>query len=205
MVENDERLSQFIKVVFIPNYSVSIAEILLNASDVSEQISTAGKEASGTGNMKFMMNGAITLGTYDGANVEIDSLVGPHDDIIFGLRVEDIKHLIYNGYNVWDELEKNPDLKEVVDSLIDGTWANGDIEEFRVIYDELMFKNDEYLLIADFEAYRKAQEEVQRRYADSKGWARTMLVNIAKSGFFSSDRTIQQYATDIWDIKPLKS
>ena len=205
MVENDERLSQFIKVVFIPNYSVSIAEILLNASDVSEQISTAGKEASGTGNMKFMMNGAITLGTYDGANVEIDSLVGPHDDIIFGLRVEDIKHLIYNGYNVWDELEKNPDLKEVVDSLIDGTWANGDIEEFRVIYDELMFKNDEYLLVADFEAYRKAQEEVQRRYADSKGWARTMLVNIAKSGFFSSDRTIQQYATDIWDIKPLKS
>ena len=204
IVEEDARLSKFIKVVFIPNYNVSIAEILLNASDVSEQISTAGKEASGTGNMKFMMNGAMTLGTYDGANVEIDSFVGPEDDIIFGLRVEDVRALIQGGYNVWEELEKNPDLKAVVDSLIDGSWADGDVDEFRVIYDELLFKNDEYLLIADFEAYRLAQLEVQRRYQDSKGWARSMLINIAKSGYFSSDRTINEYAEEIWDIKSLK-
>lgn len=205
IVEADEQLKSQIQVVFIPNYSVSIAEILLNASDVSEQISTAGKEASGTGNMKFMMNGAITLGTYDGANVEIDSLVGPEDDIIFGLRVEDIQKLMLSGYNVWDELEKQPILKAVIDSLIDGSWADGDTEEFRIIYDEIMFKNDEYLLIKDFEAYRLAQEEVQARYSDQKAWARTMLVNIAKSGYFSSDRTIQEYATDIWDIAPLKA
>ena len=115
-----------------------------------------------------------------------------------------LEPLIQGGYNVWEELEKNPDLKAVVDSLIDGSWADGDVDEFRVIYDELLFKNDEYLLIADFEAYRLAQLEVQRRYQDSKGWARSMLINIAKSGYFSSDRTINEYAEEIWDIKSLK-
>lgn len=204
IIEEDPELNQYIQVVFIPNYNVSVAEILLNASDVSEQISTAGKEASGTGNMKFMMNGAITLGTYDGANVEIDSKVGPEDDIIFGMRVEDIQELARQGYNAWDVLEENEDLNDVINALIDGSLAFGDVEEFKVIYEELMFKNDEYFVLKDFEAYRLAQEEVQRRYADKKGWARTMLVNIANSGFFSSDRTVQEYSDEIWEIRPLK-
>lgn len=204
IVEADERVNKFIKVVFIPNYNVSIAEILLNASDVSEQISTAGKEASGTGNMKFMMNGAITLGTYDGANVEIDSLVGPEDDIIFGLRVEDVREVLRKGYSANEQIEAKPHLKKVVNSLVDGSWADGDTEEFRIIFEELMFKNDEYLILADFDAYRNAQLEVQRRYQNKDEWARSMLVNIAKSGFFSSDRTIKEYAEDIWDIQPLK-
>ncbi len=202
-VEASEHLSKNLKVVFIPNYSVTIAEILLNASDVSEQISTAGKEASGTGNMKFMMNGAITLGTYDGANIEIDDLVGPEDDVIFGLRVEDIRKLNLEGYSAFDELQKNPELFAIVESLIDGTWTQ-DNGQFKIIYEELMFKNDEYFLFADFEAYRLAQEEVVKRYQDRRGWARTCLINIAKSGFFSSDRTIEQYADDIWDLEYIK-
>ncbi len=201
-VEADEHLSKNLKVVFIPNYSVTIAEILLNASDVSEQISTAGKEASGTGNMKFMMNGAITLGTYDGANVEIDSLVGPEDDVIFGMRVEDIRQRQQEGYSAYEELQKNPELFEIVESLIDGTWTK-DKGQFKVIYEELLFKNDEYFLFGDFEAYRLAQEEVVRRYQDRKGWARTCLINIAKSGYFSSDRTINEYAREIWDLEHL--
>lgn len=200
-VNNDPRISKFMKVVFIPNYNVSIAEILMNAADVSEQISTAGKEASGTGNMKFMMNGAITLGTLDGANVEIDELVGREYDVIFGLQVEDIDALKQKGYDVWEYVNADPKLKAVVESLIDGSF--GEKDEFKLIYDELMFRNDEYFLIADFNAYAQAQKEVERRYLDKDYWAKMCLVNIAKSGFFSSDRTIQQYADEIWKIKPI--
>lgn len=202
IVEKDPELNRFIKVVFIPNYRVTVAEILMNATDVSEQISTAGKEASGTGNMKFMMNGAITVGTLDGANVEIDQLVGPEDDIIFGLRVEEVIAHRLNGYSAHKELAKNPELAAVVNSLIDGS-LHPNKEEFKLIYDELIFKNDEYFLLADFRAYDQAIQEVQRRYQDRKGWARTCLINIAKSGFFSSDRTIQEYSEEIWDIKSI--
>jgi glycogen phosphorylase len=202
VANNDPAVSKFIKVVFLPNYNVSTAEILMNAADVSEQISTAGKEASGTGNMKFMMNGALTLGTLDGANVEIHERVGPDYDIIFGMQVEDIEALMMKGYNVWDEYNADPELKAVIDSLIDGSF-HPDRDEFKLIYDELMFRNDEYFLLADFKAYVKAQLEVERRYNDQKYWAKMCLVNIAQSGFFSSDRTIRQYADEIWHIKPL--
>ncbi len=202
VANNDPAVSKFIKVVFLPNYNVSTAEILMNAADVSEQISTAGKEASGTGNMKFMMNGALTLGTLDGANVEIHERVGPDYDIIFGMKVEDIEALMMKGYNVWDEYNADPELKAVIDSLIDGSF-HPDRDEFKLIYDELMFRNDEYFLLADFKAYVKAQLEVERRYNDQKYWAKMCLVNIAQSGFFSSDRTIRQYADEIWHIKPL--
>jgi len=202
VANNDPAVSKFIKVVFLPNYNVSTAEILMNAADVSEQISTAGKEASGTGNMKFMMNGALTLGTLDGANVEIHERVGSDYDIIFGMKVEDIEALKLKGYNVWDEYNANPELKAVIDSLIDGSF-HPDRDEFKMIYDELMFRNDEYFLLADFKAYVKAQLEVERRYNDQKYWAKMCLVNIAQSGFFSSDRTIRQYADEIWHIKPL--
>ena len=202
-VNNDPEVSKFMKVVFIPNYNVSIAEILMNAADVSEQISTAGKEASGTGNMKFMMNGAITLGTLDGANVEIHELVGAEHDVIFGMTVEDVEQLKADGYDVWSIYNNNPTIRKVVDSLLDCTW-NENRDEYKVVYDELMYRNDEYYLLQDFEAYVEAQKEVEHRYLDKEQWAKSMLVNIALSGFFSSDRTIQQYAEEIWNIKPIE-
>lgn len=201
-VNNNPKYSQFFKVVFIPNYNVSVAEYLMNGADVSEQISTAGKEASGTGNMKFMMNGALTLGTLDGANVEIDELVGRDYTVIFGLSVEEVNELKKGGYNAFEEVNKQPRLKAVMESLLTNFWSDS-TDEFRAIYDEVMYRNDEYLLAADFEAYRLAQLEVEKRYLDQKYWAEMCLVNIARSGFFSSDRTIEQYANEIWKIKPI--
>ena len=202
-VNNDPDISQYMKVVFIPNYGVSIAEILMNAADVSEQISTAGKEASGTGNMKFMMNGAITLGTLDGANVEIVDRVGYDNALIFGLKVEDVETMKRaNSYNVWDYYNHIPHLKKIVDSFIDGTWSDNK-DEFKIIYDELMFKNDEYFLLADFDAYQATQARIREHYKDRHHWARMCLVNIAKSGYFSSDRTIEEYARDIWHLNKI--
>jgi len=201
-INNDPYVSKFMKVVFIPNYNVSIAEILMNAADVSEQISTAGKEASGTGNMKFMMNGAITLGTLDGANVEIHERVGEEYDVIFGLKVNEIEELKVKGYDAWVYVNADSELKAVVSSFMDGTFSQN-IDEFKTIHDELMFRNDEYFLLADFREYVAAQEEVARRYMNKEYWARMCLVNIAQSGFFSSDRTIQEYADEIWKIKPI--
>ncbi len=202
-VNDNEKYNRFIKVVFIPNYNVTIAESLMNAADVSEQISTAGKEASGTGNMKFMMNGAITLGTLDGANVEIDQLVGRENTIIFGLTVEEVNKYRKNGYDVFEEVKKQPKLKKVIDSLIQPIYHTNK-DEFKAIYDELMYRNDEYFLAVDFSGYVSAHQEVQHRYLDKKYWAKMCLINIAKSGYFSSDRTINQYADEIWKIYPLK-
>jgi starch phosphorylase len=202
IVNNDPIANKLMKVVFIPNYNVSVAEVLMNAADVSEQISTAGKEASGTGNMKFMMNGALTLGTLDGANVEIDELVGRDYDVIFGMTVSEVESLRHGGYDVWEAVKDNPPLKRVVESLIDTSW-HPNRDEFKAIYDELMYRNDEYFLITDFDSYVKAHQDVQKRYANQKYWAEMCLVNIAKSGFFSSDRTISQYASEIWNIKPI--
>ncbi len=201
-VNADEETNKYLKVVFIPNYSVSIAEILMNAADVSEQISTAGKEASGTGNMKFMMNGAMTLGTLDGAVVEIDAHVGRENDVIFGNTVEELNEL-RTHYDAYQTASSDPALMEVLESLIDGSW-NSDLNRFRGIYDELFNMNDEYFVFADFDAYCSAQEEIERRYRDQKGWRRSMLINIAESYFFSSDRTIKQYANEIWEIEPVE-
>lgn len=201
-VNHDPRAQGKIKVVFLPDYRVTMSEILVGATDVSEQISTAGKEASGTGNMKFMMNGAITLGTLDGANVEIDQLVGRENDVIFGLTVEEIP-LFAQSYRAWEYLRNDPVLAKAVESLIDGTW-NENKDCFRLIYDDLLNHNDEYFVLADFAAYRNAQKEIERMYADRSGWAGSCLVNIARSGYFSSDRTIREYAQQIWHIEPLE-
>ena len=199
-VNNDSDVSPYMKVVFIPNYGVSIAEILMNAADVSEQISTAGKEASGTGNMKFMMNGAITLGTMDGANVEIVERVGYDHAEIFGLRADDVALVkLENSYNVWNKYNASPRLQKIVNSFVDSTFSPNP-NDFKQIYNELMFKNDEYLLLADFEAYVHAQKNIEQRYRNREEWAKTCLINIAQSGYFSSDRTIKQYADEIWDI-----
>ena len=201
-VNNDPDVNDVLKVVFLPNYSVSMSEILMPGSDVSEQISTAGKEASGTGNMKFMMNGALTLGTMDGANVEIDELVGRENDVIFGLTVDEIPSF-RDGYRAWDWYNNDARIHKAMDSLINGFW-NGNKDDFRIIYDEIIIKNDEYLVLADFDAYVKAQEEISAKYQDRRAWAKSCLINIAKSAYFSSDRTIRQYADEIWGIKPLK-
>ncbi len=203
VVNHDPQVSKYLKVVFIPNYSVSVSEVLMNGCDVSEQISTAGKEASGTGNMKFMMNGAITLGTYDGANVEIDHLVGKDNDVIFGLKVEDIKKLKDEGYDAEEYYNKDPKLKKAIDSLIDGTFSP-DLNEFKLIYDELLYRNDEYFVLADFKAYLEAQKKIEEKYLDQTSWYHSCLVNIAQSGYFSSDRTINDYNRDIWHLEPVK-
>jgi starch phosphorylase len=199
-VNADPETNELLKVVFIPNYSVSVAEILLNAADVSEQISTAGKEASGTGNMKYMMNGALTLGTLDGANVEIVEQVGEENAQIFGLRVEDINWIKHeNSYSSWNYYSEHENIREVVDSLRNGYWSSN-MDEFRLIYNDLMTKNDEFFVMADFNSYLDAQGKVEARYRDTHKWARTMLINIAKSGYFSSDRTILEYSRDIWHL-----
>ena len=203
-INGDPQVSQYMKVVFIPNYSVSIAELLINAADVSEQISTAGKEASGTGNMKYMMNGALTLGTLDGANVEIVDCVGFENAKIFGLKVEDIERIRReNSYDVWRIYHSNPKLRMVIDSLRNCTWSENP-NEFQLIFNDLMLHKDEFFVLADFDAYLMAHADVSAWYADKPAWARAMLVNIAKSGYFSSDRTIREYAKEIWGLDEIK-
>lgn len=203
VVNNDSEINKYMKVVFIPNYRVSVAEILMNATDVSEQISTAGKEASGTGNMKFMMNGAITLGTLDGANVEILREVGHDNAVIFGNKVEDIERLRNSNYSAMAIYQSNPVIKKIMTSLIDGSWHENK-EEFKCIYDELIFGNDNFFLFADFDEYVKAQERIEAMYKNQKQWVRACLINIANSGFFSTDRTISEYNRDIWHLAKIK-
>ncbi len=199
-VNNDPQVNKFMKVVFIPNYCVSIAEILLNAADVSEQISTAGKEASGTSNMKLMMNGAITLGTLDGANVEISEEVGLENVVIFGKTVEELRELRNNGYDAMKIYQSNKTIKNILDSLVDGTWSE-DEDDFKQIYDEILYQNDEYFHLADFDAYVEAQNKVNKMYQEERIWNQKCLLNIAASGFFSTDRTISEYNRDIWHLE----
>lgn len=203
-VNSDPYVSKFMKVVFIENYGVSKAECIIPAADVSEQISTAGKEASGTSNMKFMINGAVTLGTLDGANVEINSLVGDENSVIFGLHEDEISNIRYhNTYNPWDLYNTNMNIKAVLDSLTDGTFADYN-DQFRMIFDEVMYRNDEYFILADFDSYLKACQTIEELYVDRLGWAKKCLVNIANAGYFSSDRTISEYNRDIWHLDKIK-
>ena len=198
-INKDRSLNDMMKVIFIENFGVSIGELVYPAADVSEQISTASKEASGTGNMKFMMNGAITLGTLDGANVEIREAVGDEHCVIFGLRAEEVMDYYANGtYSAWDEYNTNEKVRNVLGQLIDGTYG-----DFRSLYDYLLHANDEFFILKDFNAYDEARVEVMKRFLDKESWARTAAMNVAYSGRFSSDRTIDEYARDIWDIKPL--
>lgn len=204
VINQDREINPFLRVVFVENYGVSISEKIIPASDISEQISTAGKEASGTGNMKFMMNGAITLGTLDGANVEIADLVGTENCVIFGMKVNEVNTLNQNrNYRAWDMYANHPHLKAIIDSLIDGTWSEGNLETFRPIFDEIMHRNDEYFVLKDFDAYAIAQEKIAKLYQQPKLWQKMAIVNIARSGFFSTDRTIQQYVDDIWRLEKI--
>jgi len=204
-VNRDPDVNPYMKVVFIENYGVSLAEMIIPATDVSEQISTAGKEASGTGNMKFMINGAVTLGTLDGANVEISDLVGSDNCVIFGLKADEVAEAKRRGtYNPWDVYNNDFRIRRIIDSLIDGTWSDGASDKFRQIFDEIMHHNDEYFVLRDFDAYVKAHERIVALYDDGAGWANKALTNVAKAGFFSSDRTIEQYNKDIWHLEKVK-
>ena len=201
LVNSDPRVSRLMKVVFLENYDVSLAQLIIPATDVSEQISTAGKEASGTGNMKFMMNGAITLGTMDGANVEIHREVGDDNCVIFGLRAEKVMAFYHNGnYSSWSLYAGDPDIHRLMDDLVNLKLGG---EHFGMLYDSFLDRNDEYFVLKDFKPYCAAQEEIDRRYKDQKGWRKSSAINIAHSGYFSTDRTIRQYAEDIWHIKPV--
>lgn len=200
-IEHDPRVSQKLKVVFLENFNVSQGELVYPAADISEQISTASKEASGTGNMKFMMNGALTLGTLDGANVEIKEAVGNDNIFIFGLTADQVLDYLRNGgYKPWDEYRDHSDLRRCVDQLNSGFFDNMG-EEFRTLYDSLMIYNDEFFLLKDFPSYILMHEKLQSLYLKPKDWNRICLVNIANSGVFSSDRTIREYADWIWKIR----
>jgi starch phosphorylase len=202
-VNNDPEISKYMKIVFIENYGVSSAEVIIPAADVSEQISTAGKEASGTSNMKFMVNGALTLGTLDGANVEIDQLVGSDNDVIFGLHTPEIEALRRDGtYSPWDVYNQDADVKKIMDSLVDGTWSYNH-DEFKVIFDEVMYRNDEYFILKDLPLYIEASLKMDKKYQDKYAWAKSCLINTAKFGYFSSDRTINDYVRDIWHLKKI--
>ncbi len=205
VVNKDASIGGKIKVVFIENYNVSNAEIIFAAADVSEQISTASKEASGTGNMKFMLNGALTLGTMDGANVEIVEEVGRENAFIFGLSSDEvIRFENHGGYDPMEIYHSDGDIRRVLDQLVDGTYSS-DRELFRPLYNSLLntlstSKADTYFILKDFKAYAEAQEKVEAAYRDREGWAKSAILNVACSGKFTSDRTIQQYVDEIWHL-----
>ena len=206
VVNNDKNVNGKLKVVFIEDYRVSNAELIFAAADVSEQISTASKEASGTGNMKFMLNGAPTIGTMDGANVEIVEEVGAENAFIFGLSSDEVMNYEKNGgYNPYDIYNNDEEIRRVVNQLVDGTYANGDTEKYRDLYNCLLNKKgsdrpDMYFILKDFRAYAQAQEKVEEAYRDEEGWAKKALLNTACCGKFSSDRTIEEYVSDIWHL-----
>ena len=203
VINNDASIKGKIKVVFIEDYRVSNGEIIFAAADVSEQISTASREASGTGNMKFMINGAITIGTMDGANVEIVEEVGSENAFIFGLSADEVmKYEREGGYNPWDIYNNNQNVRRVLTQLINGTY-NDDTELFRDLYDSLT-KEDIYFILKDFDSYAEAQQRVDAAYRDQAKWARMAMMNTACSGKFSSDRTIEQYVKDIWKLKKVE-
>lgn len=206
VVNNDPAINGKIKVVFIENYRVSNAELIFAAADVSEQISTASKEASGTGNMKFMLNGALTIGTMDGANVEIVEEVGKENAFIFGLSSDEvIKYENFGGYDPNEIFNNDPDVRRVLMQLINGTYSKNDPDRFRTLYNSLLntlstAKADTYFILKDFRSYADAQKQVEKAYRDEKGWAKSAILNVACSGKFTSDRTIQEYVDDIWHL-----
>ena len=207
VINNDASIKNKLKVVFIEDYRVSNAEWIFAAADVSEQISTASKEASGTGNMKFMLNGAPTLGTMDGANVEIVEEVGKENAFIFGLSADEVINYEQNGgYHPENIFNSDQDIRRVLMQLINGEYAPDDPERFREIYDSLLNtkssdRADTYFILADFRSYADAQKRVEEAYRDEAGWAKMAMLNTACSGKFTSDRTIQQYVDEIWHLQ----
>lgn len=192
-----------LRVAYLPNFNVTQGEIIYPAADLSEQISTAGKEASGTGNMKFALNGALTIGTLDGANIEIRELVGEENFFVFGLTTEQVFEKKTQGYKPLDYYQRSPELKRAIDQIAGGEFSGGDPNLFKPIVDSLLY-HDEYMVLADYEAYLEAQNRAANLYRQPEVWTRMSILNTARCGFFSSDRTIRQYAEEIWQVRPLK-
>jgi starch phosphorylase len=205
IINHDPLVGNQLKVVFYPNYEVSAAEILFPGSDLSEQISTAGTEASGTGNMKMALNGALTIGTLDGANVEIMEEVGADNIFIFGLTTPEVAQTKANGYNPWDYYHGNSELKEVLDMIVGGFFSAEEPSRYQAIFDNLLHKGDQYLLLADYASYIAMQDEVGKTYQDQEEWSRRAILNVARMAKFSSDRTIAEYAKNIWNVKSLNN
>jgi len=202
VVNNDPRVGDRLKVVFIPNYNVSLAERIMPGADLSEQISTAGTEASGTGNMKFALNGALTIGTLDGANIEIREEVGTENIFIFGMNAEEAEYekkcKSRKPYQIY---ENNPAVRDIIDTIANGAFSNGDTELFRPLVNDLLSESDPYLLLLDLESYLQCQQLVGEVYADRTAWTKRSILNVARMGKFSSDRTIREYAEEIWGVK----
>jgi starch phosphorylase len=203
VVNEDPDVAGRLKVAFLPNFDVSLAEKIYPAADISEQISMAGKEASGTGNMKFALNGALTIGTLDGANIEIRERVGAENFFLFGLTSDQVFELKARGYNPMDEYHANAELRAAIGSIDSGVFSNGDPFLFRPIVESLLHY-DEYLLLADYQSYIECQERATETYLDQEKWTRMSILNVARCGFFSSDRSIQQYCDEIWEVEPLQ-
>jgi len=203
VVNNDPDVGDRLKFVFLNNYSVSLGQLTYPAADLSEQVSMAGKEASGTGNMKFAMNGALTIGTLDGANIEIRQEVGAENFFLFGLTAEEVCALKARGYNPWDYYNTNAELRQVIDSIASGYFSAGDRNVFSPIVESLLIK-DQYLHLADYQSYVDCQEQVAAAYRDQENWTRMSILNSARTGKFSSDRTIQEYCQEIWKVEPVK-
>jgi len=202
VISADRGIRDRLKVAFLEDYNVSLAQKIVPACDLSEQISTAGTEASGTGNMKFMMNGALTMGTLDGANIEIAEAVGPEHCFIFGLKAPEVVQLRAAGYRPAHYAERSPELREVLDLIRSDFFSQVEPGLFRPLVDSLL-NDDPYLVLADFEDYVRAQDEADRRWRKTDAWTKSSIVNTAMSGRFSSDRTVREYAKDIWDVQLL--
>jgi len=203
IVNNDPMINDRLKVVFLPNYDVSNAELIIPAANLSEQISTAGTEASGTGNMKLSLNGALTIGTLDGANIEIREEVGAENFFLFGLTAQEVAELRRTGYNPWDYYHADPELKQALDMINNGYFSPDDRARFRPIFDALTQGGDPYLLLADYAAYIACQQSVEALYREPDAWTRKSILNVAHMGKFSSDRTISDYASQIWGAQPI--
>jgi starch phosphorylase len=203
VVNHDPAVGDLLKLVFLPNYNVSNAEKIIPACDLSEQISTAGTEASGTGNMKFALNGALTIGTLDGANIEMREEVGADNFFIFGLTADGVAEIRQEGYDPWHYYNTNEELRRTLDMIALGFFSPDDPHRFRPLFESLTGGGDHFLLLADYESYIKAQEQVDALYRDQEAWARRAILNVAGMGKFSSDRSIQEYAEKIWNVKPV--
>jgi len=202
VVNSDPVTRGRLRIVFLPDYNVRNSRRIFPGADLSEQISTAGKEASGTGNMKLALNGALTIGTLDGANVEIRDAVGGENFFLFGLTVEGVASVRAAGYRPRERYEADPELKDALDALASGVFSGGDTEAFRPIVENLLH-HDPFLVLADYRAYVDCQAAVEKAWRDAEGWTRKSILNVARSGRFSSDRSIRDYCREIWGVEPL--
>jgi starch phosphorylase len=204
VVNVDSDVAGRLRVVFLPDYSVTFGQRVYPAADLSEQISLAGKEASGTGNMKFALNGALTIGTLDGANIEIREAVGAENFFLFGLTTSQVYAKKSEGYRPREFYDSNAELKLTLDELGSGRFSRGDTSLFRPILDTLLYRDDPYMLLADYQSYIECQDKISQAYLDQDRWTRMSILNTARMGKFSSDRAIREYCSEIWNAKPVK-